>query len=279
MTSTTQLGEPAHGDILVDDNKLYVQEEERPDSYRPRTEQATIGSALSKSRILTPEGEQQLFKQLRFVDVRAKAIKSTLDPKKPNKKSIAELEQLKTQRESTLEEITKANLRLVASIARKLSRSEQDFDEFFSEGTSILLYAIEKFDYKRGFRFSTYATHSVQRHLYRVIQRRQKRSQHEFAGDQEMLANEAEQGSEDEFSPEATLAITEEVLKKVDELLDGRERTIVLGRFGLDGTDASRSFRELGEQMGLSKERVRQLFNSGIAKLGQAMEPFADQFE
>ncbi len=51
-----------------------------------------------------------------------------------------------------------SNLRLVASIARKFSKSRNDFEELLSEGNAILLYAVDKFDFSRGFRFSTYAT-------------------------------------------------------------------------------------------------------------------------
>ncbi len=264
--------------MMASEQDFYV-EEDRSGQTQSEGDQGTIGAGLAKSRILTPKGEQALFKRLRFITTRSKAIQSTLNTKRPSKKSVAEIARLKVDREATIEEITTANLRLVASIARKLSRSEQDFEEFFSEGTSILLYAIEKFDYARGFRFSTYATHSIQRHLYRVIERRQKRSQRELGGNQEMLANETQPDDIEDISPAASMAITEEALRQVNELLDDREKTIVLGRFGLDGSDKTQSFQALGEQLGLSKERTRQIYNKGIEKLGKVMKPFADQLE
>lgn len=54
----------------------------------------------------------------------------------------------------------------------------------------------------------------------------------------------------------------------MDETLDERESFIVRGRLGLDGSGQGKTFQNLGDHMGLSKERIRQLFNRGIDKLG-----------
>lgn len=69
------------------------------------------------------------------------------------------------QSEQIRGQLVRSNLRLVASIARKFSTSVQDVEEFSSDGSMILLGAIDRFDYSRRFRFSTYATHSIQRHF------------------------------------------------------------------------------------------------------------------
>ena len=73
-------------------------------------------------------------------------------------------------------------------------------------------------------------------------------------------------------------AVAAAVIAKMDETLDERERVIVRGRFGLDDSGKSLTFRELGEQLGLSKERVRQLLQRSLEKLGEVAKPFESIF-
>ncbi|MBM80572.1 MAG: hypothetical protein CMJ78_08265 [Planctomycetaceae bacterium] len=269
----------AETDFQETDFELYAAEEQAPGSLAAGHVAASLLSSLQQSRLLTFEGEQFLFRQLNFLRFRASAIQATLHPTKPAKKKVREMERLLAEAEAAREELAKANLRLVASIAGKLSISRDEFDEFVAEGNAIMLYAIDKFDYSRGYRFSTYLTHAVQRHLYRVIDRRRKRAQREHARESEIMAVEPAveidpyEPTEDEIRIAAAA-----VIAKIDEALDDREQVIVRGRFGLDGTGEGKTFKVLGEQLGLSKERVRQLFQKGIEKLGEAAKPFESTF-
>lgn len=269
----------AEGDFQDLDFELYAVEEQAPGTLDSNKVAASLLSGLQQSRLLTFEGEQMLFKQLNFLRFRASAIQAALNPTRPAKKKVRELERLLGEAREVREELAKANLRLVASIAGKLSLSRDEFDEFVAEGNAILLYAIDKFDYSRGYRFSTYVTHAVQRHLYRVIDRRRKRAQREFACESEMMAEEPtietdpSEPTEDDIKSAAAA-----VISKIDETLDEREQVIVRGRFGLDGSGECKTFRVLGEELGLSKERVRQLLQKGIKKLGEVAKPFESLF-
>jgi RNA polymerase primary sigma factor len=261
------------------DFELYAVEEQVPGSLDPDNVAASLLNSLQQSQLLTFEGEQFLFKQLNFLRFRAKAIQASLHPTRPSKKKVRELERLLAEAEAARAELAKSNLRLVASIAGKLSISRDEFDEFVAEGNAIILYAIDKFDYSRGYRFSTYATHAVQRHLYRVIDRRRKRAQREHARETMIMAEEPAVDSdpweptEDEIKTAAAA-----VIAKMDETLDEREQLIVRGRFGLDGTGDGKTFNVLGQQLGLSKERVRQLLQRSLEKLGEAAKPFESTF-
>ena len=256
---------------------MYITESEHAPGSRFGSRDATIATALENCRLLSPEGERELFRQMNFLSTRLQAVQSTLETTRKVKKTQREIDQLQHRWGSVREEIAVANLRLVASIASRLAHSEEQFDEYFGEGTSILLYAIDKFDYTRGFRFSTYATHAVQRHLYRVINRQNRRRQREFASEQQNLTEQPELPSETpEFRDEQSIAKLQEIMERIDQILDEREQQIVLGRFGLDGTNQQKTFQALGEQLGLSKERARQLFNRGLTKLEHAVQPLTD---
>lgn len=84
-----------------------------------------------------------------------------------------EIDKLLELVEQIRSQLVNSNMRLVGSIARKFSSQNCDVDDLSSDGCMILLAAIDRFDYSRGFRFSTYATHSIQRHFYRVWKTRQ----------------------------------------------------------------------------------------------------------
>ena len=262
-------------DLLDVDVNLYKTEETAAGALDPDSVASSLLTALQRSRLLTFEGEQLLFKRLNFLRFRANAIQISINPKRPSKRKLAELERLLAEVKSVRDDLAEANLRLVASIAGKLAMSREEFDEFFAEGNGILLYAIDKFDFSRGYRFSTYVTHAVQRHLYRFIDRRKKRSGREFAREPEILMNEVTVApNPDMISDDEVKEAAAAVISKIDLTLDERESFIIRGRFGLDGTGKGKTYSCLGEQLGLSKERVRQLFQRAIEKLGEVAKPF-----
>lgn len=235
---------------------------------------------LNHRGLLTPEGERYLFRQLNFCKYAANRIQSGARPprsgrrlpefatteqsgratRSPAATSIDNLMKLANEARQLL---VQANLRLVTSIAVKTTSSQQDRDDFISEGNLILVNSIDKFDYSRGFRFSTYATHAIQRHLYRLMQRKQKRQQREVLSPTEVLSNAHQPAPPEEvLDPKLATAIIE----RFDDCLTPREKTILTERFGLNGKPSA-TLKIVAERVGLSKERVRQLQLSAIQKL------------
>jgi RNA polymerase primary sigma factor len=223
--------------------------------------------------LLTAAGEQALFRLMNFLKYKASRLRSRLSRKNPQKKTVDEIERLMRKAEAVRSMIAEANLRLVAKIARKLCRND-DFEDFQSEGNFILLYSIDRFDIDRGFRYSTYATHAIQRHLYRQMHRRSRRTSRESVTAAEILAESVEAApaaEEPEFDPA--------LAKRVVELMNGldpREAAILKARFGFGG-DKGEPLRAVAMRLGLSKERVRQLQKRAIERLQGLMEPPADE--
>lgn len=257
------------------DTELYREEKPSEGSLNSENLAGSLQSAVRQGQLLTFDGEQLLFKRLNFLRFRANAIRVTLNPERPAKKKVREMERLLDEAASVREELARANLRLVVSIAGRLSMSRDEFEEFVAEGNGILLYAIDKFDYARGYRFSTYVTHAIQRHLYRFIERRKKQASREIAREHDLMINDVTvDANPDELAENEVKMAIAAVIGKIDQTLDERERFIIRGRFGLDGTGEGKTYSTLGEQLGLSKERVRQLFRRAIEKLGEVAKPF-----
>jgi RNA polymerase sigma factor (sigma-70 family) len=87
----------------------------------------------------------------------------------PMSASEEELEWLAAQGRDAMDQFINANLRLVVSIARKYGRSQMPMLDLIQEGNTGLIRAVEKFDYTKGYKFSTYATWWVRQAITRGI--------------------------------------------------------------------------------------------------------------
>jgi RNA polymerase sigma factor (sigma-70 family) len=88
--------------------------------------------------------------------------------------SKAELSRLVVEGQRAKEQFVKANLRLVVSIARRYVRSGMPMLDLIQEGNTGLVRAVEKFDYQRGYKFSTYATWWIRQAISRAIAQQER---------------------------------------------------------------------------------------------------------
>lgn len=226
--------------------------------------------------LLTPDEERDLFRRMNYLKYRSNVLRSQLNPSRPNVRKMDQIEDLLRDAELVRNHIVQANTRLVVSIARRFKSAVDAFDEMISTGNLILIKATERFDYSRGFRFSTYATHSVQRELYRACGKGWERRTTEVSTAPEILLETVEAGSDMNKYAKQDRKV-QYVRSLMEKVLPEREMRVVLSRFGLNSSGQGATLREIGEDLGLSRERIRQLHLNALERLQQfAKDDFPD---
>ena len=220
---------------------------------------------MCATALLTAEQESLLFRRMNYCKARAATLQETLQR---SQKTASQIEDLLLRAERIRNYLTQANTRLVMSIARGFVDARNSFDDLFSQGVTSLLHVVEKFDYSRGYRFSTYATCAVRRDLYRQVMSTKKHGQRYSTGADEALTDCSDHRSELSGISESSWKSLRKTISKMMDQLDERERLIMSARFGFGDQQGKASYSRLGEQLGISKERVRQLANRALEKLG-----------
>lgn len=216
--------------------------------------------------LLTSEEEARLFRRMNFLRFRANQLRSRLNESRPSKRLMDEIESLLDESRQCRDRIIRANLRLVISIVRKHSGAILSFDELLSEGCLSLSQAVDKFDYARGFRFSTYAYRAVSRKIYRAISERHRQESRFATGTDATLINSVEDASRT-LAQDDRVERLRTLLMRFMHHLDRREQLIIRSRYALGAHRKVRTFQNLGDRLGISKERARQLEQRAVAKL------------
>jgi RNA polymerase sigma factor (sigma-70 family) len=228
-------------------------------------------ASLYEMPLLTREQEQHLFRKYNYLKHKAAKLRKELDLEAPKASLMDEIEELHEEIVATKNQIARANLRLVVSIAKRHVTPDQNFFELVSDGNVSLLRAIEKFDFARGNKFSTYASWAIMKNFARTIpgeyrQRDRFRTSYDelFAATQEQRGNPGVE----ERAQNDRLEKIQRILAKLDE----REQQIIIGRFGLDHNREPLTLKEVGAEMGVTKERIRQIEARALSKLRLAAQ-------
>jgi RNA polymerase sigma factor (sigma-70 family) len=257
-----------------------------PKSARP-TAPPAIGSKdsivqyiehLKDTSLLTREQEIDLFRRYNYLKYLAGIERAQLHPHKAASRQLRKIESYLALAEEVKKHLIEANLRLVVSIAGKHTTSSVPIADLVSEGNLSLMQAVEKFDYTRGFRFSTYASWAIAKGYARRIPAETNRPDRaiaiEFTDIQKDMRTEGLVGV---VAIENTRRSLAEVIKNN---LDQREQYIIDHHFGLIRTGVKKkvmSLKQIGDHLGLSKERIRQIELEALQKLRHSLSP--EEFE
>ncbi len=244
--------------------------QEPPSSPRAKAAFAAQGAEhlehIFRQPILTREQEVYLFRKMNYLKFVANEVKATLSARKVEPKKVTRIDELLADAAEIRDRIVERNLRLVLSIGLKFIPEEMD--KCVSIGVVPLMEALDKFDYQLGNKFSTFATQPIRWKFLQYLQneRRPRESFHSAAlslGEFDM-PDRPESGTI--HRAEARVAGFKLLVEQHIERLDLREREIVIRRYGLLGREPE-TLQQVGDFLGISKERVRQLESKALRNL------------
>ncbi|WP_160034576.1 RNA polymerase sporulation sigma factor SigK [Paenibacillus sp. An7] len=167
------------------------------------------------------------------------------------------------------------NLRLVAHIVKKFDNTGEDQEDLISIGTIGLIKAIESFQQGKGTKLATFAARCIENeilmHLRSLKKTRKDVSLHDPIGtDKEgneitlidILGTEA-----DEVMDKVQLKIEKSKIYQNLDILDDREKEVVVGRFGLVTGGEERTQREIAKELGISRSYVSRIEKRALMKL------------
>src|SRR6185436_9796528 len=166
------------------------------------------------------------------------------------------------------------NLALVLAMAKRTRMSEVDFADLVSEGNMALLRAVDKFDAGRGYKFSTYACRAILKAFSRQGMKLSKyRQRFPTDFDPKLERSNFLETKRNTFEKDAAEEVKRIVLDNRADLTDV-ERTVIEHRFGLESGDNEKpmTLEQVGQIIGVTKERVRQIQNKAMEKIRLELE-------
>jgi RNA polymerase primary sigma factor len=223
--------------------------------------------------LLTKDQEQHLFRKMNFLKYQAsrmldemKMPSGLINYAKLRVETLDQIEASLKEANKVKELLIRCNMRLVTSIAKRHSGQAENFFELLSDGNISLMRAVEKFDYSRGNKFSTYASWAIMKNFARSIPDEKNRRERFVTGNEEIFdAAEDKRTQEQEVLTAAAQATAK--VNRLLEYLEPREREIIRMRAGLDNGTDGMTLEKIGEKLGITKERVRQLNVRAMKKL------------
>jgi len=267
--------------ILADMPGLEAFENSRRSMRIPKDAPPELAS-LYETPLLSKEQEQHQFRKMNFLKYKAAkmlaAIKlpdGLINTQKLRAQDLDQIEAHLEEANRVKDLLINCNMRLVVSIAKRHSGQTDNFFELLSDGNMSLIRAVEKYDFGRGFKFSTYASWAIMKNFARSIPEEKTRRERYVTGNEEFFDAAPDNRTDEQEVVQAAEQATHKV-NRLLECLDPREREIIRMRAGLDNNEEGMTLEKIGEKLGITKERVRQLNVRAMKKLRGLVESQRD---
>ncbi len=235
------------------------------DDDRPRDLPGHL-ARLCEAKVLDAETEAQLFRLMNFQKHWAHHLRQQIEPDAPQEALVNECEDYLAGAMAMRDTLVKSNMRLVMSVVKRFVSPQHSYDDMLSDGVHSLMLAVEKFDYDRGFRFSTYAYRAITRNLVRAISNQRKEGAR-FATDSQEAAERTMDHRDSSSRQEQALEKLHGSLSDLIQRLDRREQFVIRCRYALGPHRKVRTCQNIADKLGISKERVRQIEHRAVEKL------------
>ncbi len=226
--------------------------------------------------VLNARQEQALFLQFNYARYRVAKLQQKIGDKPVSDEQAREILEWHALSQKLRDQIAQSNLALVLAMAKRVRHSEMDFADLISEGNMALLRAIDKFNVSRGFKFSTYACRAILKAFSRSgMKHSQYRQLFPTDFDPALERSDFQRKKFDSHESECADEVMHIVMDNRAELTDV-EQQVIHHRFALNRSENDSSvpltLEQVGQIVGLTKERVRQIQNKALEKIRKTLE-------
>jgi len=222
--------------------------------------------------------ETEMFRRYNYLKYLVSTDRDNIVYARPSGKLLTRAELNFKAAEKAKKLIIESNLGLVISIAKKHLHGALNLPDLVGEGNMSLMRAVEKFDYSRGYRFSTYATLAIAKDYAKKIPAETFRLDVSSQVDMETLSHDIrDENLADIIAIETAAQSLDEV---IESNLTERQQYIIRSHFGLEGNriiKKAKTLEEIGRTLNLSRERVRQIELIALQQLRHNLSP--EQFD
>ena len=232
---------------------------------------------VGATEVLSHAEERALFLRFNYCRYRVLRLLTRYRGKRLSLKAGRELLHWDDLAQQIRTDIVRANTSLVLAMARRSRNSGVELGELVSEGNLALLRCVDKFDPAHGFKFSTYACRAILASFSRAgAKAARHRSQFPTPYDPAMERSDYLEGRREGIEHDCVDEL-KRILFENSADLSNVERRVLTARFSLDQqaprADARRkTLDQVGDLLGVSKERVRQIQNQAMIKIRAVLE-------
>jgi RNA polymerase sigma factor (sigma-70 family) len=254
----------------------------RPDTswYHPVMENLTDARGVHNvgTVLLTAAEERALFLQFNYCRYSVAQLRKQIGDGPVDPELATQILEWYRKAEAYRDQIAQTNLALVLAMAKRTRMSEVDFSDLVSEGNMALLRAVDKFDAARGFKFSTYACRAILKAFSRSGIKLSKYRQF-FPTDFDPKLEKSDymerkrESHEDDCVDELRQIIKDNRASLTDIEQEVIEHRFALGKRRQADPEASPlTLEQVGQIIGVTKERVRQIQNKALEKIRTTLE-------
>lgn len=241
--------------------------------YQPTRDEASEGGSLGTPQLMNAAEERLMFLRFNYSKMRLQSLKRRIKKEGLNRALAEEFLHWHRRFEHFREYLVRTNLALVLAMAKRTRLGDLDFAEVVSEGNMALLRAVDKFSIDRGFKFSTYACRAILKAFSRTSMKSSKyRQRFPVEFEPELEKSDWIDKRRDMVEEDCLDELRQIVNRNLADLSDV-ETTVLKRRFNWEQqADSPLTLEEVGQIIGVTKERVRQIQNKAMTKIRRLME-------
>jgi RNA polymerase primary sigma factor len=241
--------------------------------YQPTRDEAVDVSTSGAPQLMKGQEERLMFLRFNYSKLRLSRVQKQIAKDGLTRERADQFLEWHRRFEHFREYLVRTNLALVLAMAKRTRLGDVDFAEIVSEGNMALIRAVDKFNVDRGFKFSTYACRAILKAFSRTSlksARHRTRFPVEFEPDMEKSDwQDRRRGAVEEDCVDELRAIVDRNLADLSSV----EETVIRRRFNWQQQEESPlTLEEVGQIIGVTKERVRQIQNKALMKIRGVLE-------